>query len=173
MTKKEIRTHILSKRALMTRDEVFDRSDAIVEKIKHDRRYVDAVTVALFYPMRNEINLLSLLKDDKTFLFPRVEKDGIHFYQYQQDMHFIQSTFGVLEPDGKTKEYQDGIDYMLVPALAISDNLYRVGYGKGFYDRFVNAHRPKSTIGVIYDFQKINHFNHDPHDQQLDDYIMG
>ena len=173
MTKKELRSLMLDQRKAMSMDEKIRQSSIIVDCIRQDQRYQHASVIALFYPMKDEVNLLSLLKDDKKFLFPRVEKDGIHFYLYHKNMVWETSNFGVREPHKSEFDYTDHIDLMLTPALAISHDLYRIGYGKGFYDRFLQTNRPHHVIGVIYDFQYVSYVEHDDYDQQLDDVITG
>jgi 5-formyltetrahydrofolate cyclo-ligase len=70
--------------------------------------------------------------------------------------------------------YQDeGIDYMIAPALAISNDLYRLGYGKGYYDQFLIKSRPNVVVGVIFSFQRLEDVPHDDYDQKLDDIIEG
>ena len=173
MTKKELRSLMLNQRKAMSIDEKIRQSSIIVDCIRQDQRYQNSSVVALFYPMKDEVNLLSLLTDDKKFLFPRVEKDGMRFYLYHKNMAWETSNFGVREPHHDEVHYTDHIDLMLTPALAISHDRYRIGYGKGYYDRFLAKHRPHHVIGVIYDFQYVNAVEHDDYDQQLDDVIMG
>ncbi len=173
MTKKELRTLMLNQRKLMSVDEKIRQSSTILDRIRKDQRYQHASVVALFYPMKDEVNLLSLLTDDKKFLFPRVEKAGIRFYLYHKNMVWETSNFGVREPHRDEVHYSDHIDLMLTPALAISHDRYRIGYGKGYYDRFLAKQRPHHVIGVIYDFQYVNEVEHDDYDQQLDDVITG
>jgi 5-formyltetrahydrofolate cyclo-ligase len=48
-----------------------------------------------------------------------------------------------------------------------------VGYGKGYYDRFLSQYRPKKVMGVIYDFQEVETFHIDEYDQKLDGMIKG
>jgi 5-formyltetrahydrofolate cyclo-ligase len=173
MTKVELRKELIAQRASIAMDEVNERSRRIVDQIKKDQRYHDAKVVALFYPMGQEVNLLSLLDDhEKTFRFPRVEKDGIHFYTYNKHIPFTRSSFGVMEPPQGVHE-DDGIDLMLTPALSIDSNLYRIGYGKGYYDQFLANHRPKHVVGVIFSFLKRDMIPHDAFDQKLDDFIEG
>lgn len=172
MTKQEIRKMIFSRRNQMTMEEVESRSQRIVDKVRQDTYYQKANVVAIFYPMHQEINLLPLLLDAKTFVFPRVEKDGIHFYPYEKDQPFKKSSFGVMEPQGN-KRMDHIIDYMLTPALAISKDYYRIGYGKAYYDRFLSINRPKRVVGVIYSFFVMDQIPHESHDQQLDDMIEG
>ena len=172
MTKIELRKELLQKRSQMTDEDVISKSRIICNKVRLDIRYREANKVALFYPMGKAVNLLDLLNDDKIFLFPRVEKDGLHFYRYSKDIHMVKSKFGVMEPTGEIS-CDTGIDYMLTPALAISKDLYRIGYGKGYYDQFLSKYRPKTVVGVIYDSLNKITFNHEDHDQKLDDVIEG
>lgn len=172
MTKAELRKLMLAKRNSLSSDEILRKSQLIVAQIQADPRYKQAKTVALFYPMGSEINVLALLKDDKTFVFPKVEKDGLHFYPYTKPMKWVKSTFGVMEPEGHTDDIKD-IDYMIAPALIISQSKYRIGYGKAYYDHYLNRYRPKHVVGVIYDFQEVDTFDIDHHDERLDDVIKG
>ena len=172
MMKSEMRKSMIAKRHGLTQYEVIEKSNRIVAHIREDKNYQEAKYVAIFFPMGNEVNVLSLVSDNKQFCFPKVEKDGIHFYVSQDFNTFTRSPFGVLEPTcGELCDHK--IDYMLVPALAISASLYRVGYGKGYYDRFLSIRRPNHVIGVAYDFQLDQQFEIHEHDQKLDRVIWG
>lgn len=172
MTKQEIRQWMLEQRKHLSSEEILKMSHEIVLKIRLDEAYQKADCVAIFYPMKGEVNLLELIDGKKNICFPKVEHDGIHFYMYDPDIPFVASSFGVLEPDGG-KKVDHLIDYMLVPLLAISHDLYRVGYGKGYYDQFLSKHRPKDVVGVLFDFQLIEDMPYDTHDQPLDRYLKG
>ncbi|MFU8793043.1 MAG: 5-formyltetrahydrofolate cyclo-ligase [Acholeplasmataceae bacterium] len=171
MTKKAIREMMLTKRDALSPDEVLKKSQALVQIIKASKLYQNAQTVGLFYPMRNEIDLRELLHDhDKTFFFPKVEGHMLQFYEVDNQTAFAKSAFGVLEPMD-AKPIDQSIDYLIVPALAISKDKHRIGYGKGFYDRYIESHPHAYTVGVIYDFQEIETMKADAHDQALNDYI--
>ncbi len=172
MTKQEIRSYIFQKRKGLSEDDILKMSHNIVKQVRLDEAFKKASYVAIFYPMKGEVNLLELLDGKKNICFPKVEKDGIHFYLYNPDVPFIESSFGVKEPDGG-ELCDDLIDYMLVPLLATSSNLYRVGYGKGYYDQFLSKHRPKDVVGVLFDFQLLDDIPHDTFDQPLDRYLKG
>ncbi len=166
----------IRRQIIKTRNEVSPRlfthqNDEIILMIENDLDYEQSKCVGIFYPLRNEVNLLPLTKGQKKYAFPKVEKDGIHFYLLEQSTSFRKSAFGVLEPHEGTNVDQD-IDYLLVPALAISKSGYRIGFGKGYYDKFLSLHRPKHVKGAIYDFQEID-FKQDQHDQKLDTYFKG
>lgn len=150
---------------------IYDQS--IVDQIRKDQDYIDAKIVSIFIPMNHEIDLLDLIKDDKIFLIPRVDLNDMVFVKYEKDMEFVKSSFGVKEPNQDVSIYEGQIDYMVTPALAISKDLYRIGYGKGFYDRYIQKVRPKKVMGVIYPFQEIEKIEYDQYDQKLDGYIKG
>lgn len=172
MNKIDIRKSMLHLRNRLSEEDVMLKSQTITTLIKNDTHYQHAKCVALFYPMGHEVNLLSLLTDQKQFCFPKVEKDGIHFYLTSDVSTFKKSSFGVLEPTEGVRCDED-IDYMLVPALAISDDYYRIGYGKGYYDAFLIKHRPTHVVGVIYDFQRVPYFEYHNHDQKVDRIFWG
>ncbi|MCD4827665.1 MAG: 5-formyltetrahydrofolate cyclo-ligase [Acholeplasmataceae bacterium] len=172
MTKKEIRDLMIEKRKNQNSEEKMIRDQHIIDQIISYQKFIQAKTVALFYPMGKEINLLKLLKQDKIFLFPRVNGKNLDFYIYTKDMVFEKSRFGVLEPKAD-QVYTDKIDFMVVPALCISKACHRVGYGGGYYDRYIQNHKIDFTLGVIYDFQELNHFEISSFDQKLNHYIKG
>lgn len=146
---------------------------SILNKIKKDQDFINAKTVAFYIPMSQEINLLPLFNENKTFLVPRMDGDHMVFIKYDPTMILIPSKFGVLEPNKQEKVYDNIIDYMLIPALAIDLDMHRIGYGKAYYDQYILKQRPHKIVGVIYPFQEIKSFNHEAHDQRLDGYIKG
>jgi len=172
MMKGDIRKLMFEKRNQARLEDLKNSSLEIIKKIQEDPNYQKSSLIAIFYPMEREVNLLGLLQDEKKYCFPKVTKDGLHFYLYDPNQTFIISKFGVMEPEGG-EIVDDQIDYMCAPALSISSELYRVGYGKGYYDQFLEKYRPKYVVGVIFDFQELEKFTYDSHDQKLDYYIKG
>ena len=103
------------------------RESEIYKKSKH---------VMLYYPMTNEINLLTLLDDDKKFYLPRVNGKDIEVCPYKSGEELRESNFGVMEPVCALID-KDTLDLVIVPALIADSQNYRLGYGGGFYDRFI------------------------------------
>jgi len=172
MDKMVLRKEMLEKRNKQDKNNLLLKSLNIVNQIKTDSDYINSNVIALFYPMEYEVNLLKLLDDNKIFCFPKVTKDGLIFIKYEKNQNFVQSKFKVFEPiDGIIID--DKIEYLIAPALLISKELYRIGYGKGYYDKFLSLFRPKHVVGVIYDFQEVKSFKYDDYDQKLDKYFKG
>ncbi len=173
MKKREIRNKMILMRRNQSLVEKQNRDQSILTQIRNHPHFINAKTVSIFHPISDEIDLTELLEIDKTFLFPRVHQSNMEFYVYHKNMKWIKSSFGISEPSTEETLYQDTIDLMIVPALAISKNNSRVGYGKGYYDRYIKDHKIKYKLGVIYDFQEVDEIETTPLDQKLDEYIKG
>lgn len=172
MTKTEIRQMMIAKRTAMETRDVKLRSHALVEKLLRDYRFIVADIVAIYEPINNEVDLRGLYHTGKRFALPKVVGTDMHFIEITAETELVRSSFGILEPrDGRIVD--DHIDLLLVPTLALDRNYYRIGFGKGYYDRFLAAHKPKMTLGVVYDFQLIDGFDHHKFDIPLDGALIA
>ena len=133
--------------------------------------------LALYYPTSFEINVLKLLENqymnDKNILLPVIEENNkMNFFLWKKKHLLFVNKFGILEPQ-KTKNSVP--NFMLLPILAFDRNKYRLGYGKGFYDRYLNKYLKKFnniiTVGVAFSFQKHHKLPIDKNDVKLD-YIL-
>jgi len=146
MDKKIIREKNLLLRKNLNQKEA---SDVIVSKILTLDAFLACKNVLIFYPLKNEINLLPLLlKKDKNFFLPRVNGSSLLICPYDEDK-LQKGAFGIMEPLGDPVN-PSVIDVAFIPCLATDKNLNRVGYGKGFYDRlFSNPDFRAEKIAVI------------------------
>jgi len=169
LSKAKIRKIILGKRLRLSSKNIALKSANIISKIRLDKNYQKAHVVGIYMPTKNEIDLTDLLKDDKVFCVPKIINKGLLFSKISDDTKFKSAKFNILEP--VNIEEVTEIDYLLVPAIAIFNN-HRLGFGGGYYDKFLVRYRPKHVVGVIYDFQEVE-FEVDSHDQKLDYYFKG
>ena len=116
--------------------------------------------LALYYPSLFEINVLKLLElnyiSKQDLLLPVIEKGNLmNFSPWKKNEVLKINKYGILEP---VKSRQNIPDIMLVPMLAFDKDKYRLGYGKGYYDRYLNKYFKKFknilTIGIAFSFQK-------------------
>ena len=133
--------------------------------------------LALYYPSNFELNVLKFLENNyiknKNVLLPAIErKNNMNFYSWEKNQALIVNQFGMLEPN-KTKIKIPNL--MLIPILAFDKHKYRLGYGKGFYDRYLNKYLKKFknivTVGVAFSFQKYHKLPRDKNDVKLN-YIL-
>ena len=130
--------------------EVKDLSD----KILNLPEYKNADTVFIYISFASEVNTHSLIKkalSEKTVLVPYcLDDNGSMIAVKITDLSDLkEGRFGILEPVN-TREYKEKIDLCIVPGLAFSKEGYRMGYGKGYYDRFLCA-RDTFKVGLTYD----------------------
>ena len=137
----------------------------------------DDLKLALYYPTNFETNVLKLLENkymiNKNILLPVIEKENVmNFFPWKKNHVLLVNKFGILEPI-KTNFKIPNI--ILVPILAFDRNKYRLGYGKGFYDRYLNKYLRKFsnilTVGVAFSFQKHHKLPVSNNDVKLD-YIL-
>lgn len=121
-------------------------SSKIVSKIQTLEEYRQAKHVMIFYPMKYEIDLLDLLNDNKNFYLPKVDGKDLTVCPYSKDLQ--KSEFNVLEPNTEPVD-PNILDLIFVPALMVDKNGYRLGYGGGFYDRFLKQYPNIKTIVPI------------------------
>lgn len=123
-------------------------SNSVVEKIKNWNLYQKAKNIMIFYPIKSEISLLELLKDNKNFYFPIIKGDVMQAVLYNKAAGFSIGKYGINEPRGTALEDFSKLDMVFFPALAADNNGFRLGYGKGYYDRF-SEHLNDNTIKVL------------------------
>ena len=123
-----------------------DASYKLVHKLIETDEYKQAKNIMLFYPMKNEVNLLELLQDDsKTFYLPKVDGQKLLCCEYKNGDILCESCFKTLEPTSKPID-KNIIDLVIVPALCCDKNNFRLGYGGGFYDRFLADYKGKTVV---------------------------
>ena len=122
-------------------------SSKIVSNIRNLEEYKNSKHVMLFYPLGNEVDLLELLNDDKQFYLPRVKGEDLEVCPYKLGDKLLKSDFKVLEPINEPIN-KNLLDLVFVPALCVDEKCNRLGYGKGFYDRFLNDFEGCSIIPI-------------------------
>ena len=112
-------------------------SKSLVKKIESTDIYKTSKNIMIYYPLEFEINLLELLDDEtKNFYLPKINGENMECCPYNKDCNLTKSCFNTQEPCTKPCD-KNILDLIIVPALACDKNNYRLGYGGGFYDRFL------------------------------------
>ena len=112
-------------------------SACIVKNLIKTEVYKKANNVLIFYPLKGEINLLSILEDSsKSFYLPKIDGENLLCCPYKDGDETCLSCFSTCEPLTESCD-KKLIDLVVVPALACDKKGYRLGYGGGFYDRFL------------------------------------
>lgn len=140
-------------------------SARICEIVKNWNVFASAKNILLYYPVGTELSLLDLLKvSSKNFYFPCVIGDEIYAAKYIPSEPFITGKYGIMEPAGERICDCSFLDLIFVPALAVDYSGNRLGYGKGYYDRFLSGYPSVVTAAAVFNelcFEKIPAENHD------------
>lgn len=105
-----------------------------------------------------------LLERDWQVYCPRVEDGQMVAVEYGEDLSL--SAFGIREPLGLA--YDGGVDVAIVPMLAVDEQGRRLGYGGGYYDRFLAAHQETLRLAYGFDFQIVREVPTEEHDITMD-----
>ena len=165
ITKAEARNILSQKRAALTESACMKMDDLLLIQLQRID-WSSTTILASFYPLahKNEPNTLLFEKYIKTlfpfirFCYPIVnsEKHQMDFYFETETLQV--NTYGIQEPLPFNKVVPDRIDTMLVPLLGFDHKGHRVGYGKGYYDRYLaKACKGMQKIGVSY-FEPMDNF---------------
>ena len=155
----KLRKKILSQRNGMLKGEVAESSAVVAEKLLNEIKSQNIDNILCYYPLGNEVNLLGLyeklLDDGYNLYFPVTYRDAIRFYKVDNLTDFTVGTFNVHEPDDRRYEFRDKEAIVITPGLAFDKHNNRIGYGKGYYDRFLRYHTSTTPIGVCYKLQLV------------------
>jgi 5-formyltetrahydrofolate cyclo-ligase len=167
--KAALREQFLQKRLAMPESEWRDRSDALVDQLLAWLKGRSFDHYILYRSFRREPSLerlASILPSDDTF-YPRIQGKAMNFYS--SDGSFVTNRFGLEEPEvDPHRELQifSAKTLLIIPAVAYDQQCFRLGYGGGFFDRFLN-HKVITTLGVAFDHFLVQELPRELHDQPV------
>ena len=169
MDKKSLRKNYKDLRKAIPNKE--EKSKKIFEKIINDPLYQEAQVIALYNSFNDEVDTQELIAYSrsigKTILLPRTFEYDIIFFAITDDTRYAKSKYGIIEPQGGLAYSVDRVDLVIVPGLAFDKKGNRLGYGKGYYDRFLEAAQvPK--IGICFAEQIIEELPTSEQDVKMD-----
>lgn len=138
MGKSELRKKAKSLRSSL---DIENLSEQISHRILQMPEFIRAKNILLYHPLDNELNLLGLCSCDKNFYLPRVEDKNLKVCPYGCDILLEKSKFNIQEPCSKPVAAEI-LDFVIVPCLMADKHKFRLGYGGGYYDRFLKTLKP-------------------------------
>jgi 5-formyltetrahydrofolate cyclo-ligase len=164
MFKSTIRKRILEKRNSLSNIEISNNSSVIQNRIVNSSEFKLSNVIAAYFPTGSEVRtqyiMYAVLKNHKVLALPRTERDEIVFCQVSKvdiaEDKLISGRFGIKEP-AQSSNIVETMDLLIVPGLAFDRNGYRLGYGKGYYDRFIaNKKSLFFSMGLAFEFQLLD-----------------
>jgi 5-formyltetrahydrofolate cyclo-ligase len=182
MSKRELRASMKAQRRKVSQDERRIYSIALCDKLLNRvdvRKFIEEkATFALYIASSDEIDLSSMAESlwsvGCKVVVPAWRGDTYKLVAYSKDTKLVAGPMGILEPeakdDGLNAVSEDNVAVWIVPGLAFSKSGARLGYGGGWYDRFLSKTSSSAiTLGVAYPFQIVAHLPLEPHDLPLTD----
>lgn len=171
-TKEMLRKQMLERRKSISATEVSRASAAITARLFTLTEYQDAKTILIYAPFRNEVDTKAIiehaLENNKMVGVPKTyEKGSMEFYSVFDYADLEQGRYGILEPPDEIL-VQPEEALIIVPGVAFDIHKNRIGYGGGYYDRYMKRYPSMDKIGLAYDFQIIDAIEPEEHDETVD-----
>ena len=176
MNKSQIRKKILKLRKQKKIKKFIFNFNFIISILK--KKKVSGKIVGGYYPYNHEIDILQILekfqKKKFTITLPKIKKNSqMNFFQWSTNDPLAVNKFGIPEPISKKIIYPD---ILFVPLVAFDKQFNRIGYGGGFYDRYIEKIRKRKkiiTIGFAFPFQKVKKIVTNKYDKKLDFILLN
>ena len=177
-TKAEIRKRILETRTNLTDDEVAAKSEAILQKVLKTPEYMEADNILLYADYNHEVMTRGIFEDaimrKKRVYFPKSDKltNSMLFFQTVSVKQLEKGFMGIPEPKENMqlcyKFNPDEDTLVILPGVAFDTRGFRLGYGKGFYDKFLSSRRQLSTMALAFACQIVDEMPDEEHDIKKD-----
>ena len=174
-TKTELRNSIRAKKRAMTEEEIVSRSEALAQQFYASEAYKNAKTIYGYMPYNQEVRTVAMLeqalKDGKRVAIPKCYGDTMKFI-FIDDLSKVEKGYAnIPEPIADDPVADDKTALVLMPGLAFDPEGHRIGYGGGFYDKFLEAEPDHPTLALCYAFQMLPHLETEAHDIPVD-YVL-
>lgn len=177
--KKQLRKRVLSMRNSLDKDNKnsFDRE--IFNKLVLSELYNKSMNIFIYISFGSEVEtkdiIMKALDDGKKVYVPKIngENNEMKAINIESLEGLVENSFGILEPISDVEISKEKIDLIIVPGAVFDKEGNRIGYGGGYYDRYLEAIKDKKNkIALVYDFQIVDYIPNEVHDIKVD-YIIS
>lgn len=181
LTKKDLRNIVYTRRNELNKGIKSDWDIEILKKLLQNEFYKKADVIFTYISFGGEVDTIKFiekaLSDGKTICVPRVisKKEGMEAYEISSLNDLEKGFYGILEPKGESKFISPlHIDLIVMPGVAFDKANGRIGYGGGFYDRFLKRVTAETIkIALAYTFQIFDSIPTEEFDEKADFIITG
>ena len=173
MDKKALRRETGKKKRALTVQEIDSRSAILAERLYETVQYQNCRSLYAYLSFNQEVRTNPIIErawaDGKRVAVPKVMGSEMVFIWIDSFENLApQGAYNITEPIGNGPVADDSTALVLMPGLAFDPEGHRVGYGGGYYDRFLEAEPNHPLVALCYDFQLFDHLETDPHDVPVD-----
>lgn len=172
MDKKLLRQSIKQKKREMTAEQIESASARLGQMLAECDLYQQAETVYFYLPYNQEVRTVPMVQrafdEGKRVAVPKIYGDEMRFIYISDFTGIEKSSCGIPEPVADGPVADDPTALVLMPGLAFDKQGNRVGYGGGFYDKFLQAEPNHPTVALCYNFQLFDMLETDDYDIPVD-----
>lgn len=173
--KSELRKQVLHEMKALSQEQKQAIDQALTERLLHHPVYQEAKVIATYLSFSHEFQTRELieqaLKDGKKVLTPKTYPKGRMDFVVYDPQQLVKTSFGLLEPQGNLEVVDASqIDLIHVPGLAFTMEGYRIGYGGGYYDRYLEQFTGH-TLSTVYHYQ-VQDFIPENHDIPVQEVLI-
>lgn len=172
MDKKALRREISAKKSALTSEQIEARSAILAERLFDTPQYRDCKSLYAYLSFNQEVRTDPIIErawsDGKRVAVPKVTGKEMVFIWIDSFEALGPGYYGITEPIENGPVADDRHALVLMPGLAFDPEGHRVGYGGGFYDRFLEAEPEHPLVALCYDFQMFEHLDVEAHDIPVD-----
>lgn len=172
MDKKELRRQIREMKRAMTEEQIVAASERLGELFLDCPQYKEANTIYGYLPYNQEVRTVPMLeqamKDGKRVAVPKCYGEEMRFI-YMDDLSKVEKGYAnIPEPIADEPVADDKTALVLMPGMAFTKDGKRMGYGGGFYDKFLAAEPNHPTVALCYSFQMVEDLPTEDYDIPVD-----
>lgn len=172
MNKKALRRAMGEKKRAMTAAEIEERSAMLARRLFETPAYRRAASLYVYIAFNQEVRTRPIIErawtDGKRVASPKIVDGAMRFIWLDNfDALIPQVPYGFPEPRRDAPVADDDRALVIVPGLAFDDRGYRLGYGGGYYDGWLEAHPGHPTVALCYGFQRVRALEIEPHDMPV------
>lgn len=172
MNKQDLRRAIRAQKRAMTEAQIREKSEALARIFLQTREYRAARSIYGYLSFNQEVRTLPILqqalRDGKRVAVPKCYGDEIRFIWLEDLTAVKENAMGIPEPLADGPLADDAAALVLMPGVAFDPQGHRVGYGGGYYDRFLAREREHPKVALCYDFQMLPHLDTEEFDIPAD-----
>ena len=173
--KSELRKQVLQEMKAIPQKQKNTMDRALTDRLLHHPFYQEAKVIATYLSFPHEFQTQGLidqaLRDGKKVMIPKTYPKGRMEVVVYDPQQLVKTSFGLLEPQGDLEVVDASqIDLIHVPGLAFTTEGYRIGYGGGYYDRYLENFAGHS-LSTIYPCQ-VQEFNSEDHDIPVQEVLI-
>lgn len=171
MEKENLRKRIQQKRNQLTKDYIFQKSLSIAQRLSKEAFFQNASRICIYQAFRNEVSCEPIMEEafrtGKKIFVPVTDETNkkIEFYEIFADTMWKKGAYGILEPVLTKRNLKLQNEALIImPGLVFDEQKHRLGYGGGYYDRYLASFPQNITIGICFDFQVLKQIPFEHHD---------